>query len=77
MEHIHLIGIGGSGLSAIAQVLLESGYTVSGSDRSSSPLLASLRQAGAQVAIGHHPDHVNGADIVVRILSDYRMKIRR
>ena len=66
MEHIHLIGIGGTGLSAIARLLLESGYTVSGSDMLDSPLAQDVREAGAQVFIGHAAKNVNGADLVVR-----------
>jgi UDP-N-acetylmuramate--alanine ligase len=66
MTHVHLIGIGGTGLSAIALVLLERGYTVSGSDRQISPLAQRLRQAGAQVFLGHNPENVHGADVVVR-----------
>ena len=66
MTHVHLIGIGGTGLSAIALVLLESGYTVSGSDRQISPLAQRVRQAGAQVFLGHDPENVHGADVVVR-----------
>jgi UDP-N-acetylmuramate--alanine ligase len=66
MKHVHLIGIGGTGLSAIARVLLESGYTVSGSDHLYSPLAESVEAAGARVYIGHHPENVNGAEIVVR-----------
>jgi len=66
MEHVHLIGIGGTGLSAIARVLLESGYSVSGSDRTLSPLAQSLREAGVRVDLGHHPENVLGADRVVR-----------
>lgn len=66
MEHIHLIGIGGTGLSAIAQVLLESGYQVSGSDRAFSPLAARVQAAGAQVFVGHHTDNIRGANVVVR-----------
>lgn len=66
MKHVHLIGIGGTGLSAIARVLLESGYTVSGSDQQSSPLAESLASAGARVYLGHQAYHVNGADIVIR-----------
>ena len=66
MEHIHLIGIGGAGLSAIAQVLLESGYQVSGSDRALSPLAARIQAAGAQVFVGHHVDNIRGAHVVVR-----------
>jgi len=64
--HIHFIGIGGSGLSAIATVLLERGLTVSGSDRQSSPLLQRLEQAGARIAIGHLAGNIAGADLVVR-----------
>ncbi|HEY3344547.1 MAG TPA: UDP-N-acetylmuramate--L-alanine ligase [Anaerolineaceae bacterium] len=66
MTHVHLIGIGGSGLSAIAQVLLESGYAVSGSDRAISPLAENLVRLGARVEIGHAASHITGADIVVR-----------
>ncbi|MBM3152787.1 MAG: UDP-N-acetylmuramate--L-alanine ligase [Chloroflexi bacterium] len=66
MEHIHLIGIGGSGLSAIALLLHEMGYTVSGSDRADSPFLAELRAAGVTVSLGHRPEQVAGADRVVR-----------
>jgi UDP-N-acetylmuramate--alanine ligase len=64
-KRIHLIGIGGSGLSAIAQVLLEEGYAVSGSDQQASPATESLLARGAQVAIGHRAEAVVGADLVV------------
>ncbi|HSQ18556.1 MAG TPA: UDP-N-acetylmuramate--L-alanine ligase [Anaerolineales bacterium] len=63
---IHLIGIGGTGLSAIARLLLESGYRVSGSDRALSPLAHSLLVAGITVTIGHHANNVRGAGLVVR-----------
>jgi UDP-N-acetylmuramate--alanine ligase len=66
MTHVHLIGIGGSGLSAIARLLLESGYTVTGSDRILSPLAAELKTLGAGVSIGHAAENVSGADWVVR-----------
>lgn len=66
LAHIHFIGIGGTGLSAIARVLLERGETVSGSDRSDSALAEAIRAAGAQVYIGHAPEQVQGADVVVR-----------
>ncbi|HSO27049.1 MAG TPA: UDP-N-acetylmuramate--L-alanine ligase, partial [Anaerolineales bacterium] len=66
MRHVHLIGIGGTGLSAIAQVLLEKGYRVSGSDRSLSPLAAGVQAKGAQVALGHRAENVKGADLVIR-----------
>ncbi len=66
MEHIHLIGIGGTGLSAIARVLLERGYRVSGSDLEYSELADSLLQAGALIHTGHEAENVRGADIVIR-----------
>lgn len=64
--HIHLIGIGGTGLSAIARVLLERGYTVSGSDMHESPLAQDVRAAGAKVYIGHAAENIAGADLIVR-----------
>ncbi len=66
MVHVHLIGIGGTGLSAIARVLLESGYRVSGSDRQISPLVQSVAADGATFYLGHKPENVKGADLVVR-----------
>ncbi len=66
MQHVHLIGIGGSGLSAVARYLLESGYQVSGSDRKLSPLAKRLKASGAEVYLGHRAAHVMGADVVVR-----------
>lgn len=66
MKHIHLIGIGGSGLSAIAQVLLDKGYTVSGSDRVASPLFNAITNAGAQTFVGHAAEQIAGADLVLR-----------
>ncbi len=66
MTHVHLIGIGGTGISSIARVLLEKGYTVSGSDRVLSALANDLGVAGATVFAGHAADNIDGADIVVR-----------
>jgi UDP-N-acetylmuramate--alanine ligase len=66
MEHIHLIGIGGSGLSAIATVLLERGYQVSGSDRQETPLTRRLQARGVRVDYGHRAENIRGADRVVR-----------
>jgi UDP-N-acetylmuramate--alanine ligase len=66
MKHIHLIGIGGTGLSAIARVLLEIGFEVSGSDRSRSPLSDALAKDGVKVMLGHSPDNIRDADQVVR-----------
>lgn len=66
MTHVHFIGIGGSGLSAIARLLLESGYEVSGSDRALTPFAEEVRKAGARVFVGHHPRNIGKADWVVR-----------
>ena len=66
MEKIHLIGIGGSGLSAIARLLLEMGYVVSGSDRAETSFLTDLRTLGADIKIGHHRKNITGANLVVR-----------
>ena len=66
MKHIHLIGIGGTGLSAIATLLKERGYTVTGSDRSLSPLARQLANQGVVVYAGHDPTNVHGADLVIR-----------
>ena len=66
MAKVHFIGIGGSGLSAIARLLLERGDTVTGSDRVLSPFASELQKAGATVYIGHHPRNITGADFVVR-----------
>ncbi|MEB3100387.1 UDP-N-acetylmuramate--L-alanine ligase [Ferviditalea candida] len=65
LEHIHFIGIGGYGMSAIAKVMLEMGYTVSGSDVAKQELTEKLSAKGAHVFIGHEARHVQGADMVV------------
>ena len=66
MTQVHLIGIGGSGLSAIARLLKESGYTVTGSDRALTPFAADLQAAGVTIYVGHHPRNIQGADWIVR-----------
>jgi UDP-N-acetylmuramate--alanine ligase len=66
MKHVHFIGIGGTGLSAMALVLLERGVQVSGSDRQLSPLAEQVQVAGGQVYVGHQAEQVLGADLVVR-----------
>ena len=65
VKHIHFVGIGGSGMSGIAEVLLNLGYTVSGSDLSSNAASRRLADLGACIRIGHSPDHVDGADAIV------------
>ncbi|MCY3915470.1 MAG: UDP-N-acetylmuramate--L-alanine ligase [Chloroflexi bacterium] len=64
-QRIHFIGIGGAGLSAIARILLERGYSVSGSDLKGSPLTAALAADGARVYVGHEAHFVQGADLVL------------
>jgi UDP-N-acetylmuramate--alanine ligase len=66
MTHVHFIGIGGSGLSAIARLLLESGYTVTGSDSVMSTFALDLQSSGVNVSVGHDARNVTGADWVVR-----------
>jgi UDP-N-acetylmuramate--alanine ligase len=63
--HIHLVGIGGIGLSAIARVLLQRGYVVSGSDLSLSPITQELVALGAEVHEGHRGENVAGAEAVI------------
>lgn len=62
---VHFIAIGGSGMSAVAELLLDAGYEVQGSDQKESAALAHLRERGATVFVGHDPAHVEGADLVV------------
>ena len=64
-QRIHFIGIGGAGLSAIARILLERGFRVSGSDLRGSSLTAALAHRGARVYVGHDGRFVKGADIVL------------
>jgi len=65
IRRIHLIGIGGSGMSGIAEVLLNLGYQVSGSDAKESEPVSRLRSLGARTFIGHRAVQVEGADVVV------------
>ena len=64
-KRIHLIGIGGSSMSGLAEMLMDQGYEVSGSDRDEGYLIAGVRSRGAQVMIGHRAENVHGADMVV------------
>ena len=66
MKHAYLIGIGGSGLSAIARVLVEDGYAVSGSDLEYSSYAKDLEELGVKVFIGHDANQIHGADFVLR-----------
>lgn len=64
-RHIHMIGIGGTGMSGIAEVLLNLGYQVSGSDLARGAAVERLIALGASIAIGHRAENLAGADVVV------------
>lgn len=64
-RHVHFVGIGGIGMSGIAEVLLTLGFTVSGSDIERSPITDRLVSLGATVWRGHEAEHVRGSDVVV------------
>lgn len=64
-KRIHMIGIGGSSMSGLAAMLMDKGYQVSGSDKTEGYLIGDVRAKGAQVFIGHRPENVHGADLVV------------
>jgi len=65
VKNIHFVGVGGSGMSGIAEVLVNLNYRVSGSDIADGPVPQRLRQAGVDVVIGHHLDNIRGTDVVV------------
>ncbi|MCH2241162.1 MAG: UDP-N-acetylmuramate--L-alanine ligase [Aquabacterium sp.] len=65
VKHIHFVGVGGSGMSGIAEVLLNLGYTISGSDQADSAVTRRLAQLGARVFVGHDAAHIEGADAIV------------
>src|SRR5215510_5306002 len=64
-QHIHFVGVGGSGMSGIAEILLNLGYRVTGSDLRRNDAVERLEQLGAKVFIGHDAAHVEGAHVVV------------
>jgi len=65
VRRVHFVGIGGSGMSGIAEVLVNLRYPVSGSDLVAGPVTRRLRRLGAKVFIGHAAEHVEGAEVVV------------
>ena len=78
-ERIHFVGIGGAGMSAIAVVLLAKGMQVSGSDIKESRNTRRLRQMGARIFIGHRPENVEEADLLVvsSAISDRNRELKR
>jgi UDP-N-acetylmuramate--alanine ligase len=71
-DHVHLIGIGGAGMSGIARILLARGTTVSGSDAKDSGTVLALRTLGADVAVGHNAAHLPAAPATVVVSSAIR-----
>ena len=65
IEHIHFVGIGGSGMSGIAEVLLNLGYRISGSDLADSAATQRLTSLGARIALGHRAENILDADALV------------
>ena len=63
-RNIHVVGVGGAGMSAIALVLVGRGHTVTGSDLSDSKVVARLRSAGVEVTVGHDAANLGNADLV-------------
>ncbi len=64
-RHIHMVGIGGIGMSGMAEILLLKGYKVTGSDSSEGETIPRLQEMGAEIAIGHSEENINDADVVV------------
>ena len=65
VKQVHFIGIGGYGMSALAQVLLQMGYQVTGSDINDSALVRQLAARGAEIKLFHHPDHIGSSELVI------------
>src|SRR5581483_3901063 len=65
VQHIHFVGIGGAGMSGIAEILLNMGFQVSGSDRNESEQTRRLASMGGKIYLGHDPRHVEGAEVLV------------
>lgn len=65
IQHIHFVGIGGSGMSGIAEVLLNLGYAISGSDIQASAVTQRLERLGARIVIGHKAENVKGMGAIV------------
>src|SRR5437867_11908915 len=64
-QQIHFVGIGGAGMSGIAEILLNLGYRVTGSDQRRNEAVEGLEQHGAKIYVGHEAGHIEGAHVVV------------
>ena len=65
VNHLHFVGIGGAGMSGIAEVLLNLGYVISGSDIARTAVTERLQELGARIYLGHDKKHIRGADAVI------------
>jgi UDP-N-acetylmuramate--alanine ligase len=65
IKHLHLVGIGGSGMCGIAEILLNMGYKISGSDMQNTPVTKRLEELGATITYSHDPGNIQGSDVVV------------
>src|SRR5258708_38120896 len=72
IHSIHLVGIGGSGMGGIAEVLLNLGYDVQGSDLKANSVTQRLARLGAKIFIGHAAEHLGKADVVVVSVAGHR-----
>lgn len=66
IRKIHMIGIGGSGMSGIAEILLQQGYQVSGSDMAESAVVERLKNLGAKIALGHKAENIDDVQVVIK-----------
>ncbi len=64
-KHLHFVGVGGIGMSGLAELLLNQGYTVSGSDMTATDITRNLQNMGGQIHIGHSAENIGNADVVV------------
>lgn len=65
VKHIHMIGIGGSGMCPLAEILHGKGYFITGSDNNESDPLARIKNLGIKVYMGHRAENIKGAELVV------------
>ncbi|MBR5112284.1 MAG: UDP-N-acetylmuramate--L-alanine ligase, partial [Clostridia bacterium] len=65
VKRVHFIGIGGSGMCPIAEILHEKGYIISGSDNNETDTLARVRALGAKVTLGQKPENIEGAELII------------
>ena len=65
VKNIHFVGIGGIGMSGIAELLLNQGFEISGSDLNDSELISRLKNLGAEIQTGHRAEYVQNCDVLV------------